>query len=123
LLSFLQDPLFVGALQQLSHEHPGVILPFVPQSQLLALLLPNDHDPTGLTPGQIYWLNIVMIIAAFIGTAILLPVTIAGFVALGLAFVVAVIAEILAGDAYSKALDCDLDGDPEDPNDRPGIEC
>lgn len=121
LAPVLQDSHFP---QLLKGQQPLDIAAFLPASTLIALLIPNDHDPA-ITDVVKSSLEILGGLAA-VGAAILLaPEELAGaaLVGTGLAIFAGISAVAVGVIDLATALDCDHDGDPFDPADAPGQEC
>ena len=111
-------PLYVASLP------PLVVSAFIPGSQSIKFLLPNDHDPA-VFEAILGGLGIIAGIGGVIAAIALAPEVLVGAALVGtIAALVAADATILAGElTVYHAYDCDLDGDPGDPADVPGNEC
>ena len=117
----LQDP---GAPAYVASLSPLVVSAFIPGSQSIKFLLPNDHDPA-VFEAILGGLGIIAGVAGFIAAIALAPEALVGAALVGtIAALIAADATILAGGlTVYHAYDCDLDGDPGDPADVPGNEC
>jgi hypothetical protein len=128
----IRDPGFITFVRKSS---PEIIATVIPGSVVMALMLPNDHDPplvdyvTILLPALITLLLFGFALTEFLAAAIaLFAVAEAALdvaVALGLfwrAIDLGFEAAHFVEHLY-KTIDCDHDGDPSDPNDSSGNEC
>lgn len=132
VITLIQQPGFIRLLR----KYPSVMLEnVIPAPVILALTLPNDHDPVlPLTIASS--LPVLIYFGGFYHTLLELPELIEPFflpaAALGgagafevfLLFTVAVVVGIELAhvvNALFEAIDCDHDGDPNDPNDTPGM--
>jgi hypothetical protein len=125
VVPILQDPDFITFLH---NQPPEILAAFIPADVLIALKLPGDASNPALTG----FLEIVGGFALILAAGILGIPLLAGLE--GLALIGAAIglllialggcASIFAGVLnLFKQIDCDRDGDPNDPNDVSGGEC
>ena len=121
LTPVLQDSRFSSLLKG---QSPLDIASFLPVSDMIALLIPNDHDPAILDVVKAS-LEILGGLAALGAVLLSSPIVIAGvtITATGLAITAAVSAIAVGVLDLATSLDCDHDGDPWDPADVPGQEC
>ncbi len=117
----LNDP---GATQFIATLQPIVVASFIPPSQMIGFLLPNDRDP-GLGDIVKAGLEIIGGVAAGVAVIALAPEELAGAALVGVvAGVIAAGTAVVVGVIdLGQALDCDHDGDPWDPDDVVGVEC
>lgn len=117
----LNDP---GAAKFIATLQPIVVASFIPPSQSIGFLLPNDRDP-GLGDILKSGLEIIGGAAGLIAVIALAPEELAGLALVGVVSgAIAAVTAILVGLIdLGQALDCDHDGDPWDANDVVGIEC
>jgi hypothetical protein len=109
-----------GFLPALRKQPSTLVSGFTPMDIQLAFLLPVDKDP--FTPATID--AVFAVILAVLGSilvAVQVPLALA--VTSVLAFVIAGVALGFAFFQLFKSIDCDFDGDPNDPEDVPGVEC
>jgi hypothetical protein len=108
----------------LKGQSPLDIASFLPASDMIALLIPNDHDPAILDVVKAS-LEILGGLAALGAALLASPIVIAGvtITATGLVITAAVSAIAVGVLDLATSLDCDHDGDPWDTADVPGQEC
>lgn len=119
LAPIMQSPAFISFLQA---QPPEVLVNVIPIGIRLALLLPNDRDP-GLTDAQRGLLELFIAVGGAILAIVSLPEELLTLGILGLIYALEFAGALLGFDDLFKGIDCDFDGDPNDPNDVPGIEC
>jgi hypothetical protein len=108
----MSTPAFAAYVKGLN---PLTAATLIPSSQLWALLLPNDHDPT--TKDWVDWIGGMLVATAvFVAAVLEAPIIITA----GIAFLGAV--ALLEFDFFT-TIDCDHDGDPWDSADVAGNEC
>ena len=121
LTPILQDSHFPRLLED---QSPLNTAAFLPASSLIALLIPQDHDPA-ITDIVKSSLEILIGIAATGAAILLAPEELAGaaLVGVGLAVFAGLGTTVVGIIDLGTALDCDHDGDPFDTADVPGQEC
>jgi hypothetical protein len=121
LAPVLQNP---GFVQLLEDQRPLDVASFLPVQNMISLLISHDSDP-GITDIVKSSLEILGGVAAIGAVILLAPEELAGAALAGVVLgIVAGVSAVAVGMIdLGTALDCDLDGDPFDPADVPGVEC